>query len=158
VKASELVHRAVVSLNDGVKVGEVADLTLDATNVKVSTLVLAGHGGSSVVPFAAIRHIGADAVTIDNSLVVQEPPDTGEIPERRTSTLTGLAVMNQDGAVIGRADDVEFDEESGQLTALLIRHGGVIGIGGSRESIPAAAIRGIGPQLITIDTARPGGQ
>ena len=86
---------------------------LDATHVQVQSLVLAGHEGNSVLPFAAVRHIGT-------------------------------------------VDDLEFDEENGQITALLVPRSGLIGIGGSHESIPASAIRAVGPQLITIDTVTPG--
>jgi len=155
VKASELIHRSVVSLNGGTKVGNVSDLTLDATHVQVKSLVLAGHDGNSVVPFAAVRHIGIDAVTIDDSRTVQAPGGDRETTERGTSALTGLSVLNQEGTIVGSVDDLEFDEENGQLTALLVHRGGVIGIGGSHESIPASAIRAVGPQLITIDTATP---
>ena len=152
MKASEMNRRAIVSLNDGVRVGEVSDLTLDATHVKVSSLVLVGHEGNSVVPFAAVRHIGADAVTIDDSRSVQAPASNSDITEREISTLTGLPVMNQDGAIIGNVDDVEFDEENGQLTALLVKRGGVLGVGGAHEAVPASTIRGVGPNLITVDT------
>ncbi len=153
MKASELNHRPVVSLKDGVTVGQIVDLTLDATHVKVSTLVLAGHEGNSVVPFAAVRHIGADAVTIDDSRIVQAPAHDNEINEREISTLTGLLVMNQGGAIIGSVDDVEFDEDNGQITALLIQRGGAFGIGGAHEAVPASIIRGVGPNLITVDTS-----
>ncbi|MGH2457779.1 MAG: PRC-barrel domain-containing protein [Chloroflexota bacterium] len=152
MKASALNNRPVVSLKDGVKVGEVSDLTLDATHVKVSTIILLGHDGNSVVPFAAVRHIGVDAVTIDDSRIVQAPADNNEITERKTSTLTGVSVMNQDGAIIGSVDDLEIDEGEGQIIALLIHRGGVLGIGGAHEAVPASAIRGVGPELITVDT------
>lgn len=151
MKASELKNRPIVSLNGGVKVGEVSDLTLDATNVRVSAVLLRGHDASSVVPYPAVRHIGPDAVTIDDSRIVQAPANPGGIAERKISTLTGLPVLNEQGAVIGNVDDLEFDEESGGVTALLVHHGGVIGIGGSHERIAASAIRGIGPQMVTVD-------
>lgn len=155
MKASELIHRPVVSLNSGAKVGTVSDLMLDATHVQVKALVLAGHEGNSVVPFAAVRHIGTDAVTIDDPRTVQAPAEKGELTESTTSALTGLSVLNQDGALIGSVDDVAFDEENGQVTALLVHRGGLIGIGASRASIPASAIRGIGLRLITVDTTIP---
>jgi sporulation protein YlmC with PRC-barrel domain len=156
MKATELNHRPVVSLNDGVKIGEVSDLTLDATHLKVSTLVMVGHDGNSVVPFAAVRGIGMDAVTIDDSRIVQAPADNNDMTERRISRLTGLSVMNQSGLIIGSVEDVEFDGGNGQVTALLVHRGGVIGIGGSHEVISASAIRGVGPELITVDTSTPG--
>jgi sporulation protein YlmC with PRC-barrel domain len=151
MKASALNRRPVVSLNDGVTIGEISDLTLDETHVQVRSLVLVGHEGNSVVPFAAVRHIGADAVTIDNSRIVQGPADNNDMTERGISTLTGLPVMNQGGAIIGSVDDVEFDEETGQLIALVVQRGGLLGVGGAHETVPASTIRGIGPDLITVD-------
>jgi sporulation protein YlmC with PRC-barrel domain len=151
MKASELTNRPIVSLNGGVKVGEVSDLTLDATRIQVSAVLLKGHDGSSVVPYPAVRHIGPDAVTIDNSRIVQAPANRGGSPERRVSSLTGLPVLNERGIVIGSVDDLEFDEESGRVTALLIHRGGVMGIGGSHEGIAGSSIRGIGPQMVTVD-------
>lgn len=151
MKASSLKNRPIVSLSGGVKVGEVADLTLDPTNTQVSAVLLTGHDGTSVVPYPAVRHIGPDAVTIDDSRIVQAPADKSGIADRRISTLNGLPVLNEQGTVIGTVDDLEFDEESGRVTALLIHQGGVIGIGGSHESIAASAIRGIGPQMVTVD-------
>lgn len=153
MKASELYHRPIVSLNNGVTVGEVADLTLDATHTQVGRLVLTGHNGNSVVPFAAVRNIGKDAVTIDDSLFVQAPSDKNDITERGISTLTGISVMNQDGAIVGTVDDLEFDESNGRIAALLVHRGGMLGIGGAHEAVPASAIRGVGPEMITVDTS-----
>jgi sporulation protein YlmC with PRC-barrel domain len=151
MNASELKNRPVVSLNGGVKIGEVSDLTLDASNVQLGAVLLRGHGDKSVVPFPAIRHIGADAVTIDDSRIVQAPANHGGIAERRISSLNGLSVLNEKGTVVGSVDDLEFDVESGRVTALVVYRGGVMGIGGSRERIAASAIRGIGSELVTVD-------
>jgi sporulation protein YlmC with PRC-barrel domain len=153
MKASELKNHPIVSLNDGVKVGETADLSLDSTFLQVSAILLSGHDGTSVIPFKAVRNIGPDAVTIDDARIVQAPADKDGLPERRVSSLTGLPVMNETGTVIGNIDDVEFDEASGRLSALLIHRGGVLGIGAARESIAASAIRGFGPTLVTVDQA-----
>src|ERR1044071_5239011 len=120
MKASELVGRPIVSVGGGVKIGEVSDLTLDATKIQVSAVVLKGHDGISVVPFPSVRHVGPDAVTIDDTRIVQAQAHDGGSSERRVSTLTGLSVLNEQGVVIGSVDDLEIDEESGRVTALLI--------------------------------------
>ena len=82
MKASELKNHPIVSLGDGTKVGLVADLTLDSTYAQISALLLAGHAGTSVIPFQAVRHIGPDAVTIDDARIVQAPADKEGLPER----------------------------------------------------------------------------
>ena len=45
-----------------------------------------------------------------------------------------------------------YDEGVGTKWGERLR-GGVFGIGGAHESVPASAIRGIGPHLITVDTS-----
>src|SRR5579859_3158472 len=97
MKASTLNGRPIVSLSGGVKIGEVADLTLDATKIQVSAVILKGHEGNSVVPYLAVRHVGPDAVTIDDSRIVQAPGRDGGSGEQRVSALTGLSVLNEQG-------------------------------------------------------------
>jgi len=36
---------------------------------------------------------------------------------------------------------------------LLVQRGGVLGIGGAHEAVPASAIRGVGPNLVTVDAS-----
>ena len=155
MKASDLKNRPVVSLKDGTKVGEVSDLTLDATNIQVGSLLVAGSDGNSILPYRSVRTIGTDAVTIDNSGTLQAPADRSGDEERRVSTLIGLPVVNQEGSIIGTMEDLEFDDQYGRVITLVVRRGGVLGIGGSHESVPRTAIRGIGPTLIAVDTAIP---
>src|SRR5579859_106861 len=153
MKASDIKHRPVVSLNGGVQVGEVSDLTLDETNVQIGSVLLKGPDGDLVAPFPAVRHIGPDAVTIDDSRILHAQKKPSVNGERRISDLGGLPVLNEQGTVIGSVEDLEFDEETGQLTAVHIRRGGLVGIGGSHERIAASAVRGIGPDILTVDLA-----
>jgi hypothetical protein len=62
VKASEWKKHPVVSLGDGVKVGEVADLSLDSTYLQLRANLLTGHDGTSLIPFIAVRNMGPDAL------------------------------------------------------------------------------------------------
>lgn len=155
MKASVLNQRPVVSLSDGARVGSVADLTLDATHQKVTSIVLAGHDGPAVVPFPAVKHFGADAVTIDDSTSVRAAAEAPEGGERRMSTLTGLTVLTQDGTIVGKVDDLEFDAATGQITGLQVSHGGMLGFGGSHQSIAPSAIKGFGANLITVELPTP---
>lgn len=155
MRARALSQRPVVSLSDGAKVGTVADLTLDTTHEKVTSIVLAGHDGPAVVPFPSIKHFGADAVTIDDSSSVQPPVESPEGTERRLTSMTGLSVLTQDGTIVGKVDDLEFDAASGQITGLQVSHGGMLGIGGSHLNVPVSAIKGHGTNLITVDLPTP---
>lgn len=155
MKASQLMHMPVVSLNGGVKVGNVTDITLEPTNAHLGALLLAAPGGNSMVPFRSIRRIGTDAVTIEDSGMLQVLEGPGGNKERGIATLTGMPVVNQEGTIIGTVKDLDFDVTDGHLVALLVQRGGVLGIGAAHEAIPGAAIRKVGEKLITVETAVP---
>ena len=63
--ASALKNKPVVSVADGVQVGRVADVLFETATLRVAALLLSARDGQLVLPFEAIRSIGADAVTIE---------------------------------------------------------------------------------------------
>ena len=65
MKASALKGKAVVSMVDGVQIGRVEEVLFDTTALRVAALVLTTTGGRSTLPFAAVRSLGADAITVE---------------------------------------------------------------------------------------------
>jgi sporulation protein YlmC with PRC-barrel domain len=56
---------------DGVQIGRVEDVLFDTAALRVAALVLTTTGGRSVLPFAAIRSLGADALTVESATATQ---------------------------------------------------------------------------------------
>jgi sporulation protein YlmC with PRC-barrel domain len=159
MKASALKNKAVVSMADGVQIGQVADVLFDTAALRVAALVLTTTGGRSVLPFAAVRSLGADAVTVESATATQAAVDQAGIGNllRSLGDLIGLKVVNGEGAYLGDVRDVTIEQASGALTELEAHSGGMLGLGGSGVTIPASAIRGIGPELVTVDMPAPSG-
>jgi sporulation protein YlmC with PRC-barrel domain len=159
MKAGELKGKAVVSMADGVQVGRVEDILFDTTALRVAALVLTTTGGRSILPFAAVRSLGADAVTVESATATQPAAAQGEAGNllRALADLTGLKVVNGEGAYLGDVRDVTIEQATGALTELEAHHGGMLGMGGTTARVPASAIRGIGPELITVDMPAPTG-
>ena len=67
MKASALNGKDVVSMVDGVQIGRVEDVLFDTNALRIAALVLTTTGGRSILPFAAIRSLGADAVTVESA-------------------------------------------------------------------------------------------
>jgi sporulation protein YlmC with PRC-barrel domain len=156
MQLSALKNMAVVSLADGTKVGAVQDVLVDTTALRVVTLVLDGRSGASRLPFAAISRIGADAVIVEHAALTQGAtgqPGTTQV--RSLQDLTSLKVVNGDGVFLGEVQEVEFGETDGQVRELVARRGGMLGLGATETRVPVAAIRGIGPQIVTVDMAAP---
>src|SRR5947209_18377056 len=75
MKASELKNKAVVSMADGVQIGRVEDVLFDTAALRVAALALSTTGGRSVLPFAAVRSLGADVVTVESATATQAAAD-----------------------------------------------------------------------------------
>lgn len=157
MKASALKGKDVVSMADGVQIGRVEDVLFDTNALRIAALALTTTGGRSILPFAAIRSLGADAVTVESATSTQPAvvqTDAGNLL-RGLGDLTGLKVVNGEGAYLGDVRDVTIEQSSGALTDLEAHRGGLLGMGGTAVTVLASAIRGIGPELITVDMPEP---
>jgi sporulation protein YlmC with PRC-barrel domain len=160
MKARALKGKAVVSMVDGVQIGRVEDVLFDTAALKLAALVLTTAGGRSILPFAAVRSLGADAVTVESATATQPAAaqaDAGNLL-RALGDLTGLKVVNGEGAYLGDVRDVTIDQASGILAELEAHSGGMLGMGGTGVTVLASAIRGIGPDLVTVDMPAPSGE
>jgi sporulation protein YlmC with PRC-barrel domain len=157
MKASALKGKAVVSMVDGIQIGRVEDVLFDTAALKVAALVLTTTGGRSILPFTAVRTLGADAVTVESATATQPAAAQGDASNllRALGDLTGLKVVNGEGAYLGDIRDITIDQASGALTEFEAHGGGMLGIGGTTITVLAAAIRGIGPELVTVDMPAP---
>lgn len=151
MKAKDLKGIAVVSLADAAKLGRVEDLLFDTTQLQVAALELSESGQRAMIPFAEVRAIGRDAVTIASSQVTQTAsagnPLTGL---HRLEQFTKLKVVDEAGTLLGTISDFEFDPRTGQLSQLEVHRGGVLGLGGTTFHIPRQAIRSVGADMIVV--------
>jgi sporulation protein YlmC with PRC-barrel domain len=153
MKASALKSMAVVSMADGVRIGRVEDVLFDTVAFRIAALTLTTTGGRSILPFSSVRSIGADAVTVESETVAQTAAAQGGAGNvlRSLNELMGLKVVSGQGDHIGDVREVLVDQQSGALTELEAHRGGMLGMGGTGVTIPTSVIRGIGPDLVTVD-------
>lgn len=152
MKASVLKDMPVVSMADGARVGTVQDVLFATNPLGVTSLVLSGQGGKAALPFSDVRSIGNDAVTVDNREAIHGFQAPGA-PEnlRSLRDMTRLKVVNAEGTYLGDVQEVEIDQKTGQVGEFIAHRGGMLGLGGTTIHVPATAIRGIGPKLLTVD-------
>jgi sporulation protein YlmC with PRC-barrel domain len=160
MKATSLKGMSVVSINEGQRLGTIDDLLVDPQARRIAAAVVPIGAASRVLPsldertkiisFDDVCSIGNDAVTVESA----KPAD-----KARRQTLDGLPslhdviglkVVDAAGTLLGRVDDLEFDVPHGQITELVVQSGGVLGVGGSSDAIPAAAIHSLGPDLVMV--------
>lgn len=153
MNAHALKGMAVVSLQEGTKLGQVDQPLFDMATRQLSALEVSGAAGSFVVPFAQIHQMGKDAVTVTSSQVTQTP-STGSALGALVSLhdLAKLKIVDETGTFLGTIHDVDVDVASGQITQLTAHKGGLLGMGGTTTSIDAGSILMAGPELLTVTT------
>jgi sporulation protein YlmC with PRC-barrel domain len=151
MKAQAIKDMPVVSMADGTKVGNVQELLFDTTKLRLAALLLTAGGGKSLLPFEAVRSFGNDVITVENVAVTQGVQGNAVADTFRTlKDLASLRIINGEGTWLGDVRDIEV-AASGAVEQLNAHRGGMLGLGGTTISVPASAIRGIGPKVITVD-------
>lgn len=151
MNTEEMKKLAVVSVDDGAKLGYVDDLLFDTTELRVAALVLSTEGQHAVIAMSDVRSVGGDAVTVQNGSAVHSlSADTALAQLPGMERLTKLKVVDESGDYIGRLNELDFDPQSGKVTDVRTHEGGVLGIGGKNLTIQAADIRSVGDELMVV--------
>ncbi len=150
--ADTLKGKAVVSVAEAAKLGYVEDILFDVRGLQAAALQVRGSDHTFVIPFARIKHVGPDAVTVDSSQVTQavSKGDTfSALPG--LGALKKLKVVDEAGTFLGTVAGLDLDPETGRLLNLSVHKGGMLGLGGSTTTLSVGAIRGVGPEIITTE-------
>jgi uncharacterized protein YrrD len=120
MKASELKGRAVISLADAQKVGEVDNVLVDCSqNQVVGFRVKHGLFSSAQVLRAQdVRSVGPDAITIANRELLVDRESAADLhPIPDLNALSGINVVSESGTLVGALDDVDVDPSNLAVTA-----------------------------------------
>jgi sporulation protein YlmC with PRC-barrel domain len=147
--AHTLKSMAVVSLEEGTKLGHVEQPLLDLAARKVAALRVRGESGTFIVPFDAVTSVGTDAITVASSAATQAP-STGGMTDGLgdLDALRKLKVVDSEGTLLGTISRVEINPATGAITQLAAHTGGMLGMGGTTTPIDARAIVSVGPELL----------
>lgn len=118
---SEVVGEKVVATDTAVTVGKVADLVVDHGTRTVVGLTLAKTSGDgTALPWANIKAIGADAVTVGSADAIVVPDEELAQLADKAHTMLGKRVLSTAGIEIGTLKDVDFDPSDGRLVGLIL--------------------------------------
>ena len=147
---------AVVSKDEGAKLGKVETALFDPVNLDLRALQVKGEGQMFLVPFDQVAAFGTDAVMVRSSQVTQAQATGGALDQLvPLDTLKKLKVVDAAGTLLGTVRDVELDDASGRAVRLIVHKGGMLGFGGETTTLEITAVRGVGAEVITVDAAGP---
>jgi len=148
---------AVVSVQQAEKLGVIDDLYVDLPHHRLGGLLLRGglFRGGPTVTWSAVRSVGKDAVTVDDSTVLSDPGADQPTSWVRLTTLRSTKVVTETGDLLGTISGVDIDPESGKVLhyAVAAAREGLFRAG-EHSIVSPAAIVGVGAGLLTVG-ARP---
>ena len=151
MKENEFVGKVVVSMADSAQIGKVKDLVF--RGLQLSALVVKGERGEGLLPFTSIGANGPDAITIEAYTQVEWNAGSAMDTECKTTHELGkLKVMDDQGNMIGHMHDLTINDK-GQIQEISVKTDGVFGIGAHETLVPSSKVRGIGNDLITVESA-----
>ncbi|HEX2577963.1 MAG TPA: PRC-barrel domain-containing protein [Aquihabitans sp.] len=142
VKATDLEHRSVMDISAAVTVGRVERLVVDPASAQVAGIVLGkADGPETFLPWASIKAVGADAITIESRAALRAP--SGPLEERGAAgdlEPIGKRVLTEAGDEIGVLGDLLIDGDSGRVLKL--------GVG--ERAIEGSSLLGVGDYAAVI--------
>lgn len=134
----------VVATSTASTVGKVSGFVVDPESRQVVALHLKKtDGDADTLLWSALTAFGPDAVTVTGADVLSSAD--GKVAELgdKHHTLLGKRVLTEDGDAHGKVDDVEFDPETGAITALITEN----------DEIPGARLAGVGSYAVVVRRA-----
>lgn len=124
-RSRKFISMPVISLEDGLQIGQVRGLVVNPTAKTVSALLVEQKKWfkeQKIIPFMKIRSIGDDAITIEKNSTVQRPANLPEIISllKEKVELIGAKVIAENGTTLGFVDDYYITTNSGEIVGLEI--------------------------------------
>ncbi|MGI8709912.1 MAG: PRC-barrel domain-containing protein [Acidimicrobiales bacterium] len=142
VNLSELYGRSVLDVSSATTIGSVRCGVVAAREGRVEALALDGTPGEeSILAWSAIKSIGPDALTVDNTQDLRKPAEGEDRAAKGDTDPIGKNVFTDAGEAIGQLTDLRVDEDSGRVEEVTI--------GGER--LAGTVIMGSGSYAVVVD-------
>jgi uncharacterized protein YrrD len=150
MRLREAYGRKVVSTDDAETIGRLDAFVIDAEQRSVVGLRLAKlRGDRPFLSWSDLQGFGNDAVTVPSAGVLRLA--SGEAEERAASKGSqpiGKLVLSEWGTVLGKVEDVDFDEGSGALVGFDL---------GDAGSVASDRLLGVGSYAVVVREVPPDG-
>lgn len=140
---SQATGHKVVSVATAETVGRVDHVVVDPQRRAVVALELKKTPSGSVLRWADLTAFGTDAVTVGDAAAIGEPDEAVAFLADKHRRYLGKRVLTTAGDEVGSLDDLDFDHETGSVTALVV--------GGER--LDGTRLVGIGTWAVVVRAA-----
>ena len=122
IRFSDIAGNPVMDTSTATAVGKVRAPIVDPVTQRVIGFrVKKSKGPGDVVLWAGLAGLGPDALTVDSAERLAEPPAEWKRRASSKLDLIGRIVLTENGHLLGKVRDVEFDPADGRVTSLMLR-------------------------------------
>ncbi|SHF39291.1 Uncharacterized protein YrrD, contains PRC-barrel domain [Desulforamulus putei DSM 12395] len=152
-KSKKFIGMPVISLAEGQQMGTVKGLVVDPHQQKVAALIIEQKGWFSeqkFAPYGKVRSVGTDAITIDQSAVVEKGASLPDILKlyKDKVTVIGCKVIAENGSHLGEVDEYFVEETTGSIVGLEISGNLLNSIMKGKSFLDISFVRTIGKELV----------
>lgn len=154
-KSRKFISMPIISLAEGMQIGNVRSLIIDPVKMEVAALIIDQRGWfreQKIIPYAKVKSVGSDAITIDQSSNVQKPinmPELLKLIKERTNPIN-TKVIAENGKVIGEVDEYYIDEATGKISGLEISGKLLESLYKGKAFLPTDNVSTIGSDVIVV--------
>jgi uncharacterized protein YrrD len=151
--------RAVVSIQNGQKIGSVSDIIVDADKLQVAALVLSKgtlfDRETSIIPAEEVQVWGQDVILVRQHDVID---DTGKIPEGKRwlyadENLRGRYIVSVDGKRIGQIEDISIST-AGKLLGYQLSQVFIEGPLAESKRIDVGSTHSLGEDVLIVNSVQ----
>lgn len=121
MRFSDAKNHKVVSSSSAATVGKVKGFVVDPATRSVVGLRLKKTEDGDILRWDALTAFGSDAVTVTGPDVIVSEDEQVDALSGKDHAVLGKRVLSTWGDELGEVKDVEFDEATGAVTALLVK-------------------------------------
>ncbi len=128
-KGTDIVGKPVVAVENGAVVGKIKDIIFDSEAKQVLGFLVEEKGlfhDARIIPFAKVKAIGTDAVTIPGEFDIikaSADPAIHNAIHNKGMVTKGTPIVSEGGQELGSISDLFFDEVSGMLEGYEVSNG-----------------------------------
>lgn len=148
----ELMGMPLVTVQEGLRLGTLKGVEFSAADGQIRYLHFDGADtrADGVLPWASVRSVGSDAITIESLAGVLEAVPSAD-REEVTPDVRDRSVMTASGTRLGKVTGYDVDEATGRIERYHVATGGLLGRLTHRElSFSRAEIYSFGRDAIIV--------
>jgi sporulation protein YlmC with PRC-barrel domain len=142
---SEATGLQVVSTTTAVTVGKIDEFVVDPNARAVVALKLKKTDTGDTLHWRDITAFGADAVTVPGAEAVTEPDDAVAALSGKDHRIMGKRVLATTGDELGTVADVDFEPDTGIITAIVV----------GDQTVEGIRLIGVGSYAVVVQAAEP---